>query len=121
MTTRGPYPPLDRTRGFHAPTPDDRKPVDPILLVHPDPETCRVVGQHLAEAGYFVEWTLDPAIATDRLSARRYGLLVVDEQCMDRIATESDVPRVAMGRSIDIDALVALVRERVRERKETQP
>ena len=119
MTTHDRHRPPDRIRGFHAPSPDDRQSVDPILLVDSDSDTCRMIAHHLARAGYTVEWTLDPAVVAGRVATRRYSLLLADEPLREVAAIDPELPVLRVDKPIDVDALVALVRAGVREPKET--
>ena len=112
MTTKG------RTWGFHAASRDGRKAVDPILLVDPDPDTCRMIAHRLAPAGYSVEWTIDPIIAPARVSARRFSLLLAREAPDGVSAMDPDLPVLHIGNPIDLEALVVLVGARAREAKE---
>ena len=52
----------------------------PILVVDDDAVGCRATAAVLEDAGYLVEWTMDPANALARVQCVPYALVVSDVQ-----------------------------------------
>ncbi len=73
-----PNAPRSAVWGFRQGHPGRQQASDPILVVHRSGETCRLIADVLASAGYWVEWITDAAAAGGRVAERRYALLVAE-------------------------------------------
>jgi DNA-binding response OmpR family regulator len=60
----------------------------PILVVDDDAVCCHLLVDVLEHAGHRVEWTTSAAIAVERLSTRRYALVISDVNMPHMLGTE---------------------------------